>query len=357
MENNKKWINEGVNYSYSDIPEVNDKLAYGIYELKMSLTGFYLEKISDNFELPSKIYDNEKNLVTRIKKSFNAFNKNFGVLLKGLKGTGKTVTAKQLCNDLKLPVILVTSHFPNIGTFINSIQQDIVLFFDEFEKTYELHSYSNDDDGEIENVNDGKKGIGSLLTLMDGVFTSEYKRLFLLTTNKEYMPDAMMSRPSRIRYVKDFTDLSFEGIQEILDDIVKTKELIPQLMLLMRDLEIITVDIVKSIAEEANMYNTADPEFFSIFNVKRAEKKCSIYKVLEGGVEECMEEETYLNPTNVYPGTGLNMNGEYYRCVKTNPAEGTFTAQFNDGNKKNPILSFKFKKALVTHKSMEKYVF
>lgn len=269
----KKWLIDNNQYSYNNIPTVKDKLPFGIYDLKYSdMIGFYLDKISDKFELPEKIYDIEDELIDRIKTTFNGFNKNFGVLLKGTKGTGKTIVAKTVSNELQLPVICINRNYGHIGSFINSINQDIVLLFDEFEKVYELSSYVRDGDDD-ENPNNNKTGVSALLTLMDGVFTSNNKRLFLLTTNKNYMPDALMSRPSRIRYVKEFKDLSLETIKLIFDDIVTNKDLIPGLMDLTKNLDIITVDIIKAIAEEANMYNTNDPEFFSIFNLTRKENK------------------------------------------------------------------------------------
>ena len=91
-------------------------------------------------------------------------------------------------------------------------------------------------------------------------------------------PDAMLARPSRIRYIRDFADLTREAILEILNDTVKNKTLIPALVDLLKSLEIITVDIVKAIADEANLYNTADPDFFALFNIKKAENKFDIYE-------------------------------------------------------------------------------
>lgn len=266
-----KWVQNGNDFSFGSLPKISDTLSSGVYELKESKFGFFLSLVSDEFTLPEKIYDNESALISRVETTFKGFDKNFGILLKGIKGGGKTITAKQICNNLKLPVILVNEHYDNMGSFINSISQDVILFFDEFEKTYSLSSYQQDD----EEIN-GKKSIANLLTLMDGVFTSGHKRLFILTTNEDYLPDAIMSRPSRIRYSKDFTDLPLDSIMLILEDSVKNKSLIPGLVALLKELEIVTVDIVKSFAEEANLYGKVDKDFFSIFNVKRIEQKNSL---------------------------------------------------------------------------------
>ena len=83
----KQWINSKGKYYYNDIPVVTDKLPVGIYELNFDgfSKEFFLERISDKFELPEKIYGVEKGLVERIITTYNRLNKNFGVLLKGLK--------------------------------------------------------------------------------------------------------------------------------------------------------------------------------------------------------------------------------------------------------------------------------
>lgn len=348
----KQWINSKGKYYYNDIPVVTDKLPAGIYELNFDgfSKEFFLDYISENFELPEKVYGLERGLVERIITTYKCLNKNFGVLLKGLKGTGKTVTAKQVSNSLGLPVILVNKAYGNMGQFINSIEQDIILFFDEFEKTYELSSYHEDDDGD----NGGKQGVNQLLTLMDGVFTSEYKRLFLLTTNKVYLPDAMISRPSRIRYIKEFADLDYDSIVEILNDSVEDKRLINDLAEILKTLEHITVDIVKSVAEEANIYGTADKEFFSIFNVSRETKKMDLYEV-KNNDEVLVQEDVDILFDHYYIGSSFNIKkSNIFGTIEDmdyNEKIVYIKERGNNGNKRQ----FKFKKGQYVHGSMTRY--
>lgn len=279
MEDQKKWIDHHGAYSYTDIPSIHRTLPAGVYELQRGMMGFYLQHISSNFQVPSKIYDLEDDFINRVMTTFNAHNRNFGVLLKGLKGTGKTITAKLIANKLNLPIVLVTKPWADIGTYINSIEQDMVLFFDEFEKTYQLreYTYGEDEDHNTAAGDEMQPSISNLLTLMDGVFTSKYKRLFLLTSNRDYLPNAMVARPGRVRYVKNFQDLELKAIMEILNDSINNIDLIPGLVTLLKGLEIITVDIVRAVAEEANLYNTSDLEFFEIFNVKRIAARYDLF--------------------------------------------------------------------------------
>lgn len=340
----KKWINAGSTFDYADIPNVSTTLPFGIYELNHDkLRGFYLDKISDKFELPEKVYESERKLIDRIKNTFNSFDKNFGILLKGLKGTGKTLVSKQLSNELNIPVILVNNHFEGIGNFINSINQDLTIIFDEFEKVYNLTQW-DDEEGE-----DTKKGIANLLTLMDGVFTSPNKRLFILTTNKSYMPDAIMSRPSRIRYVKEFTDLDQDTIMLILNDIVANKELISDLVTFLSTLEIITVDIVKTIAEEANLYNRADNEFFSIFNVKTKDDKYELFKINDDGSETLVDAKHGLILSNLYEGLKFKTNNGVTTITDIDFDEETIKTK----NNKNVEENFIFKKIKYFHESLK----
>ena len=288
----KQWIQAQDNFMFSQIPVVHKALPPHIYELQFDpMRGeFFLQRVCESFELPDKVFDLEEALIERVIKTFKTHDKNFGLLLKGLKGTGKTIAAKIICNKLKLPVVLVTKPWKDMGHFINSINQDIVMLFDEFEKIYELWGFGNNQ--QLQDAHDNN--ITNLLTLMDGVFTSQHKRLFILTTNKEYLPEALSARPSRIRYVQDFSDLSYKAIMEILQDTVENKAFIPNIATFLKQLEFITVDIVKAIAEEVNLYKTDDPELFKIFNIKLMSNHYDIYQVRRNKKEVLVFEDQEL---------------------------------------------------------------
>ena len=86
---------------------VESKVPVGIYEVCMSMTGIWLERIANEFVFPYKIYGLQTDLMDHIIKTYNNTEGNMGVLLWGTKGSGKTVVAKQLCNRLQLPVIII----------------------------------------------------------------------------------------------------------------------------------------------------------------------------------------------------------------------------------------------------------
>lgn len=328
----KQWIDLNGNKFYDNIPTVESVLSTGVYELGFDTirSSFFLNSLFPKFVLPEKVYDVEKSLINRIKTTFNTFNKNFGVVLKGLKGTGKTITAKLVANELEIPVILVTKYFSNLGNFINSINQDIILMFDEFEKTYDFYN-SNEYDNENQEGNGSN--ISNLLTLMDGVFTSNYRRLFILTTNKKWLPDAMVARPSRIRYIKDFDSISKEAILEILDDILENKEHIPAILEILESLEVITIDIVKSMAEEANLYKSANTELYSFFNIKKLDEALEFYYVDKDNKEKILNfynENIKLN--TLYEGYKLYVDSGLYigRISLINTADRSIRFEVDD---------------------------
>lgn len=246
-----KWHESSNIYSQREVSNYVDTLPVAVYNLGFNQMSsqFYLTRMQDKFEFAYKVYGIESKFINRVIKTYDNTNNNLGILLNGVKGTGKTVTAELLCNQLQQPVIIVGTAYDSIPEYINSIQQNITLFFDEYEKIYSDHDHS-------------------ILTVMDGVMSNEYRRVFLLTTNNRYINENMLERPSRIRYIKEFKDLSLEVIMEIIDDKLKHVEFKDDLIKYISSLKIITVDIVKTIVDEVNIHAETTANFKDIINAK-----------------------------------------------------------------------------------------
>jgi SpoVK/Ycf46/Vps4 family AAA+-type ATPase len=360
VKKKKHWINDDITYAYRDIPTVKDKLDRGIYELEQIPGDFILRKVSDNFEFPKDIYNLDDDFVKRVINVQSKLGKNFGIILKGLKGTGKTIVAKQICQAINAPVILINKAFPNIAGFINSIDQDLILLFDEFEKTYNLNYYdsvSNDTDDKAEK----RASVNNLLTLMDGVFTTPYKRLFIMTTNKDYLPDTLTSRPSRIRYIKEYNDLSYDKIIMVLEKHLKDKNLMVKVAKFISGLEVITVDIVKEIAEEVNILGTAESEDLAIFNVTTKKARKDLYEII-GDKEILLEENTNIRVENQYDGKRIQTKtlyiGEFIVTDNDYDEDGEYIASSGfSTNYKDKIRNFILKAGNAIHESMTQYAF
>lgn len=264
MEN--KWQEVGNRFDVGSVASMKDQLPVGIYSLEMdSRTGaLFLEKLQDNFEFNYKMYGIQNNFIKRVLTTYYNTKGNLGILLNGIKGTGKSVTAKTICNEMGLPVILINKGFGGVPDFINQIQQDVVIFVDEFEKVFNK---------EEEN--------GSLLTVMDGVLDNGSRRLFLLTTNHLRVNENLLQRPGRIRYLKTFVDLDKETIEMIVDDCLIYPEHREETIKFISKLELITVDIVKAVISEVNIHNESPEAFKDVFNVEEKDDKYNIYWLTE----------------------------------------------------------------------------
>lgn len=212
-------------------------LPKGIYEVKESMTGYYLNRLGDSFVFNYKLYGINNKFIDRFIKTYNNTTGNLGVLFNGIKGTGKTVTAEELCNRIGLPVIIVKSckEVDDMLKFLaTQINFDCIFFFDEYEKEFRESS--------------------SVLSFMDGVHNSQYRKIFLLTTNELEINNNLLGRLSCIRYVRSFGNLPEETILELLNDILIDKDAIEPVLDLIRQMQIVTVDLVKALAQEVNIH-------------------------------------------------------------------------------------------------------
>lgn len=212
-------------------------LPKGIYEVRESMTGYYLNKLGDSFVFNYKLYGINNEFIEHFIKTYNNTTGNLGVLFNGIKGSGKTALAEKLCNCLKLPVIIVKSckgEDDMLEFLATQINFDCIFFFDEYEKEFKESS--------------------SVLSFMDGVHNSQYRKIFLLTTNELEINNNLLGRPSRIRYVRSFGNLPEETTLELLNDILIDKNAIEPVLDLIRQMQIITVDLVKALAQEVNIH-------------------------------------------------------------------------------------------------------
>lgn len=247
-------------------PRGLEQLENAVYTIDKNLMGFYLTKISDNFEFEHKIYGLEDKFIKRVVKTYNSENGNLGVLLNGIKGTGKTVTSKIIANSLNLPIIIVDRQLEDICNFLNDIPQNVVLILDEYEKTF----------GEST----------EMLQIMDGALNSKFRRVFILTTNNLYVDSNLLQRPSRIRYLNKFDHLSPSIVEEIVDDCLIHKQFKNQCVKFISNLELITVDIVKAVIKEVNIHEEEPEQFQEIFNVTKLTGSYSIKVSIGGGKYE-----------------------------------------------------------------------
>lgn len=252
------WLHSKGKFVYDDasLPDTLEVLPPGIYTPMLNpMTGDIdgLKLVKNEFDFDYKVYDLDKAFIDRVERTYHHVKGNLGILLNGVKGTGKSVTAKMIANRLNTPVILIDKKPGNLGEFLNNFKQDVTVLIDEFEKVYDTSKNPANQD--------------ALLTVMDGMYNNEFTKVFLLTTNSKSINANLTDRPTRLRYIKEYGNLSIEAITEIVEDLLEVPELKKETIKFLSRLELITVDIVKNIIIEVNIHKE-DPELFeSIFNV------------------------------------------------------------------------------------------
>jgi hypothetical protein len=315
-----------------------EKLENAIYQVRVTPVGqFYLEYVDAEFTFDYKLYGLEKKLISRIKRTRAHTQGNLGMIFNGLKGTGKSVTSKQICNILKNPVILLDNceHIE----WVNTIPQEITIFIDEYEKVF--------------------KESDQILSIMDGAFESEHRRIFILTTNKLYINENLIHRPGRVRYLKTFKDLTPEVVEEIVDDCLDNKKLKADVIIFCSSLENITIDVVKSICQECNIHDEPPQDFQDVFNVRKVSGKHDVMLI------ENEEEFRVAKGVKVWPrdledaevGAWFQYEGNYTGIIKSVINYDTFVLEIkckSDEVEHNPFLQRMVSEGIDIHKYSEK---
>lgn len=235
--------------------DLTEQLPAGNYVIKKNdMTGeLYLEGI-ESFEFSGKVYGDTIRRANRILHSFEDRPATTGVMLTGEKGSGKTLLAKMLSikgYEQGYPTIVINAPWcgDHFNSFIQSIEQPVIVVFDEFEKVY-------DEDEQAQ-----------MLTLLDGVYPT--KKLFVLTCNDKWRVNQhMRNRPGRIFYSLEYKGLSAEFIREYCEDNLNAKEHIDKIVGIAGTFGQFNFDMLKALVEEMNRYNETPQEAMEMLNAK-----------------------------------------------------------------------------------------
>lgn len=202
-------VNYGSQFQiYGEEVKTYQQLPVGSYEVNFNkMTGFYLNSRPDLITNEEKIYGNHKSRVDKILTSFDLSHRNFGVILSGQKGIGKSLLARLLATEAikkGFPVLVVSGYVPGIASFISSIEQEILVIFDEFEKTF----------ARIKDEADPQE---EMLSLFDGIDGG--KKLFVITCNEVgKLNEFMLNRPGRFHYHFNISNPEDTEIVEYMKD-------------------------------------------------------------------------------------------------------------------------------------------
>ena len=277
-------IQSGNRFTFEDVTGTHHQLPTGNYILKYDQRiGYYLNK-KEEFDIPKKVYG-DHSIIDRWLKSWEVnSSKNMGIVLSGVKGSGKTITAQKFCISSKLPVIIIneTFHGSDFIDFITSPKMgECIIFIDEFEKIYANNDTQYD-----------------MLSLMDGNYSTSL--IFLLTVNEESLNNYLINRLNRIKYRKSYGDLEFEIIEEVINDMLINKDHKQSIYDFFDKVNMRTFDLLTNLIKEMNLFNEDAIQCGMHLNLKPASKFYSVYEICDNLEYECYN-------TNWTPG-----DAEYY---------------------------------------------
>ena len=206
--------------------KVSDKLPPLVFRVEFHpQRGFYLQE-EPSIKVLEKIYGKYNQTVKLMIEGFEQSDRNMGIIFSGEKGLGKSLTAKYMCQEMLskgYPVIVISQYIDGLNNFLRTIQQEVVIYLDEFDKIFRdnqnrnsnvIVSDSIEGDFRTQTVQD------KLLSLFDG--SSVGKKLFLLTCNNIFdLSNYLLNRTGRCHYYIRFDYPDSSDIEEYLKDKLK----------------------------------------------------------------------------------------------------------------------------------------
>lgn len=259
---------------YGEDVKTFKEIPLGSYDVDFSqMGGFFLRERNDIVPNEEKIYGNHEEKVEKVLKSFKLSNRNFGVMLSGQKGIGKSLFMRILASkgiEAGYPVITVSDPIPGVSNFLASIDQEVIVLFDEFEKIFK----GNDDyDPQAE-----------FLSLFDGVDGG--KKLFVITCNEVgNLNEFLVNRPGRFHYHFTIGNPTPEEVTEYLIDKLNPTyyEAIEKIVKLAQAINI-TYDYLRAIVFELNQGYSVEETLSDLNIVKTDSIYFDVFVTLSNGI-------------------------------------------------------------------------
>lgn len=241
--------------------DIRNELPVGTYSVMQSMKGYYLEQQPDII-IDHKVYGDAQKNCNRILNTFFDRRGSTGVILQGEKGSGKTMLAKLLSNDLRkngIITLLINTPFSGeaFNTFLSSITQPALVIFDEFEKVYSPDHQN------------------ALLTLFDGTHAGQ--KLYVVALNDySRLNGFMKNRPGRFYYSFTYEGLEESFVREYCEDNLNNKSLISSVVNFSSSFSKFNFDMLKAIVEEMNRYNESIGDVTKFLNIKPTDSNFSM---------------------------------------------------------------------------------
>lgn len=293
---------------YGDVDIVDKFKTQELYIINQDKKGDVILNNMPLFTLPNEIFDVEKAFRERVLSYFKTTQEiNTGVFLKGSKGQGKSLLAKQLALESGLPIFIINralGHRIPLKEFLNAIPQEYVLLIDEFEKIIPNADIKEDLDILTQEY---------FLSLLSGTDQIGAKRLVILTSNGD-INKLFLNRPERLRYKKEYEFLS----EELTHLIIDKKLLYPEFkadLLENLDLYSCNIDILISIINEINLYQEPFSKWKSWFNYTPPKQEY-FHEILNKETNKWVYTESISSSFNLFTIANQENNKDFPSYLK-----------------------------------------
>lgn len=229
--------------------------------------------------LPAKVYTTKSDdvFIKRVNTYFQKTSKlSTGVMLSGIKGTGKTVMAKVIAKNSNLPIIVVDEDYPTgrINDFFRKFETPVAIIFDEVDKHWDTED---------------------LLGWLDGVQTNAKKLVLFTCNNEDKVNDYLKDRCSRIRYIRHFeANDNARFLREILRDKGIAEDKIEDTYaFIVNNFGLLSIDNILSFIDEKLLFpELSNEEIFNDMNISSKKGKKNI--IGETPDEEDEDDDDWL---------------------------------------------------------------
>lgn len=285
------YIQNGDNYRIIPGAHVHTDLPVDTYEAAFDpQTGdsWLVRKpgMADEINVTTKIYGNAEAIAEHAIDAWKRRQKHTGVLLSGVYGSGKTITAQLIANNAlqgeQVPVVYVGVECVTIPVLkmLGNITTRCVIIFDELDKCGQEDPFSS----RVCSLE------ANLLYLLDGCTLNDH--LYIITANHiNRLPNGLLNRPGRVLYHWIHGYLDSEEIREVCEDRGVAEQHIKSMCKLNSVAPVLTYDTLNALITECKEFYMDPVEAFSYLNIcTTREDNCA-----------CMYDLTFIHNGVTYP--------------------------------------------------------
>lgn len=253
-----------------------------VYNLKWDrCNGVSYFEEDGSLSLPAKVYRTKSDdiFIKRVNTYFQKTSKlSTGVMLSGIKGTGKTVMAKVIAKNSNLPIIVVDEDYPTgrINDFFRKFETPVTIIFDEVDKHWDTEN---------------------LLGWLDGVQTNAKKLVLFTCNNEDRVNDYLKDRCSRVRYIRHFeANDNVRFLRKILRDKGIAEDNIENTYtFIVNNFGLLSIDNILSFIDEKLLFpELSNEEIFNDMNISSKRGKKNIVEETSDYENEENEDDDWL---------------------------------------------------------------